>query len=217
MRFAAGSQRDDTGAGAAVLAHADFVERLGQNQEIKQFQQFEQRAPAIGRGPVSDLAYDDILVKTIELAHARGQQLEQNLRIQLAQKSHGRCSLPRLAVAQNLAEIDQRRLPKFVDQLNDAIALLAFLRAEKTVGEVFHRILGKLLQDLDKILGQAVRVNRLLNHLRQAVFNADARTQVLHQRRPVLGYSVQGGAEFRNRLILLAGASFLPEARHGCA
>jgi hypothetical protein len=77
LRFAGGGERNQAGAGAAILAHADFVDGFGQDEGVEQFEQFEQRASAVGCGAVGDLADDDVLIETVELAHARGQQLQQ--------------------------------------------------------------------------------------------------------------------------------------------
>ena len=77
LSFPGGSKGDQTGTGATVLAHADLIDGLGQDEGVEQFEQFEQGAAAVGRGAVGNLANDDVLIETIELAHARGEQLDQ--------------------------------------------------------------------------------------------------------------------------------------------
>src|ERR1019366_5028693 len=55
------------------------------------------------------------------------------------------------------------------------------------------------------------------DHLGQAVFDADAGAEILHQGRPLLGYSFERVAEFGDGFVLFAGAGLLPQAREGGA
>src|SRR5208282_3710031 len=87
LSFAGGGQRDQAGTGALVLAHADLVNGLGQDVGVEQFEQFEQGASAVGRGAVGDLANDDVLIETVELAHACVQHLQQRAHREAAQQA----------------------------------------------------------------------------------------------------------------------------------
>ena len=115
----------------------------GRMRDIEQFQQFEQGASAVGCGAVSDLANDDVLVETVELAHAGGQQLEQRGHGQAAQQANRGRSLAGLAGAQDVAQIVDRGLSEFTDEFDNAIAFDALLRAEETVGKVFNGVSGE--------------------------------------------------------------------------
>src|SRR5208282_730288 len=116
---------------------------------IEQFEQFEQSASAIGCGAVGDLANDDVLIKTIELAHAGGQQLQQIGHGETAQQADGGGSLTRLSGAQNIFQVVYRGLSEFADQFDNTIAFNTLLRTEETFGKVFDGSSGKLLQDVD--------------------------------------------------------------------
>jgi hypothetical protein len=86
-----------------------------------------------------------------------------------------------LAGVQNVAQIVDGGLSEFADQFDNAIAFHALLGAEETVGEMFDGISGKLLQNVDQIVGNLIGVDGFLDHLRQAVFDADAGAEILHQ------------------------------------
>ncbi len=73
MSFAGRGERNQAGTGIAILAHADLVDGLGQDEGVEQFEQFEQGASAVGCGAVGNLANDDVLIETVEFAHAGGQ------------------------------------------------------------------------------------------------------------------------------------------------
>ena len=105
--------------------------------------------PRSGAAPIGDLANDDVLIEAVELAHARGQQLQQRAHREAAQQADGGGSLAGLAGAQNVAQIVEAGLSEFADEFDNAIAFDAFLGAEEAVGEVFDGTSGKLLQDVD--------------------------------------------------------------------
>jgi hypothetical protein len=124
---------------------------------------------------------------------------------------------PGLAGAQNVAQIVNAGFSEFGDQFDDAIAFDAFLRAEETLGKVFDGVSGKLLQDVDQILGHAIGVDGFFDHLGQSIFDADAGAEILDQGRPLLGYPFERVAEFGDGFVLFAGTGLLPEAREGGA
>ena len=134
-----------------------------------------------------------------------------------AQQADGGGSLAGLADAQNVAQIVDAGLSEFADQLDNAVAFHALLRAEETVGQVFDGMFGKLLQDGDQILGHILGVDGLFDHLGQAIFDADAVAEILYQSRPLLSHFFKRVAEFGDGPVVFASAGLLSEAREGGA
>ena len=178
----------------------------GRMSGVEQFEQFEQGASAVGCGAVGDLADDDVLIETVELAHAA------RAATRAAWSTARRLNRPTVEAAwrgwpvrRMSRRSSMRGLSEFADEFDNAIAFDAFLRAEETVGKVFDGISGKLLQDVDQILGHLIGVDGFFDHLGQAIFDADAGAQILHQGRPLLGHAFERGAEFSDGFVLSCG------------
>ena len=87
LSLTAGGKSNQAGAGAAVLAHADFVDGFGRIIWIQQFQQFEQCAATVGSCAIRDLPHHDVLVEAIQLRSCARQKFEQHADIQAVLRS----------------------------------------------------------------------------------------------------------------------------------
>ena len=65
------------------------------------------------------------------------------------------------------------------------------MRAEKTVGQVFDGIFGKLLQDVDQIFGRLIGINGFFDELGQTIFDADAGAEILSQGGPFVANQLE--------------------------
>ena len=121
-------QRGDRGA---IAAHANFINGLGQDEGIKNLQEFQQRTPTIMGRAVGNLTHHHVMIKAVPLGQTQRQEFEQGGHVETAEQAHDRGRLARLAGAHHLAQLLQGGRSELLDDVHDAVALLPPHAAEE--------------------------------------------------------------------------------------
>ena len=114
-------------------------------------------------------------------------------------------------IAQHFAQTIVRRNPKFIYQIDDAVAFFPAHGPEEAFCQVLRRSIRVAVKHRQEFGRGALLSQCIFDELGEPSFNANARTQFLFQRRPAICQVIHGLAGLSNGTILFALRCFRAE------